>query len=330
METIRFKGGSLSGTYLCRVPGKDPFVRKHVSLTSNREYGFQRWYSQLKRLQRYGILFPGVFPKLITYGREGDRAYFDMEYIPDSMTAHEFVTSTPDRAKIDRFFTALVETMRTIHKVKIDSTLAPMELYIFEEIEQKINACRGNKRFQELVGQGNVIFNGVEAPGLATVLDKFKELALKAYRLSTETFTHGNLTLENILYQPAENRVVFIDPYEENVIDSVLAEYSQLFQSSNSYYEIYNAAIPTISGNSVEIQVQRNEGLDYFNLKLNSFLKEHYSEDDITTIKLLEVSQYARMLPFKMEIDENKMILFYALGSCLFDQALREWTGKHQ
>lgn len=45
MERTRLKGGSLSGTYLMRPPGGTPFVRKDASLTKNREYGFQRWYS---------------------------------------------------------------------------------------------------------------------------------------------------------------------------------------------------------------------------------------------------------------------------------------------
>ena len=47
-----FKGGSLSSTLLMQ-DNKDMFVRKTVSLVENREYGYQRWYSQLKKLQRY-------------------------------------------------------------------------------------------------------------------------------------------------------------------------------------------------------------------------------------------------------------------------------------
>ena len=44
MTKARLKGGSLSGTYLCTPSDGLPFVRKEVSLTANREYGFQRWY----------------------------------------------------------------------------------------------------------------------------------------------------------------------------------------------------------------------------------------------------------------------------------------------
>ena len=47
---------------------------------------------------------------------------------------------------------------------------------------------------------------------------------MKYYVNPSETFTHGNITLENLLYIPDESKFIFIDPYEENIIDSVLAE----------------------------------------------------------------------------------------------------------
>ncbi len=326
MDKVRLKGGSLSGTWLCRPLGAEPFVRKDVSLTVNREYGFQRWYSQLKRLQRYESQFPGVFPKLLTYGREKDLAYFDIEFIPDAITVHEYLTQTTNKAAIDRVLAELIRTMARMHQVELKSTAAPIDLYIHEEIEVRIAACTGNPKFRAFTESGRVVFNGQEVPGLATAVDEFRAISREAYRHTTETFTHGNLTLENILYQPGTGRIIFIDPYEENVIDSVLAEYSQVYQSSNSKYELYNAATPRIEGNRADCVVPPNAGLEYFNERFTEFLNERHDKYDLTMIKLLEVSQYARMLPFKMEIDESKMLFFYALGSHLFHTLKQEWT----
>ncbi len=333
MHKTRLKGGSLSGTYLCQPDRSQPdptdqgsneaFVRKEVSLVHNREYGFQRWYSQLKRMQRFSVLFPGVFPELRTYGMfrddvHGDMAYFDMEFIPNAVTVQEFLMQTADRAAIDRMFEALRGVMAQMHGAAIASTAAPMDLYIYEEIEQKILACQGNARFVAFSQYPEIVFNGETVPGLCSVLDEFKALAKTCYRHTTETFTHGNLTLENILYQPRENRIIFIDPYEENIIDSVLAEYSQVYQSCNSKYELYNAATALVDGNRVTCQIPASPGLDYFNGIFSTFLQQHHDADDLVTIRLLEISQFARMLPFKMAIDPDKMLFFYALGSHLF------------
>ena len=46
------KGGSLSGTFIIRKKNM-LLVRKQVSLKKNREFGFQRWLSQLKKIQYY-------------------------------------------------------------------------------------------------------------------------------------------------------------------------------------------------------------------------------------------------------------------------------------
>lgn len=326
MDKTRLKGGSLSGTWLCRPASGAPFVRKDVSLKHNREYGFQRWYSQLKRLQRYEQQFPGVFPKLLGYGRDGDLAYFDLEYIPESLTVHEFVTTTTDQAAIDRVLAKLIETMHVMHRVELKSTAAPIDLYLHEEVEVRIDACRNNDKFKAFTKSGKVVFNGVEVAGLATVVDELRSISREAYRHTTETFTHGNITLENLLYQPKQNRVIFIDPYEENVIDSVLAEYSQIYQSSNSLYELYNAGTPKIDGNRAELKLPPNEGLAYFNAQFTKWLTGRHDKYDVTMVKLLEVTQYARMLPFKMEIDESKMLFFYALGSWLFDALKKDWS----
>ena len=76
----KFKGGSLSSTSIMEGDDGEFFVRKTVSVLHNREYGFQRWYSQMKRIQRYSVLFPGLFPALLDYGLDKDTAYFDIEY----------------------------------------------------------------------------------------------------------------------------------------------------------------------------------------------------------------------------------------------------------
>lgn len=325
MKKTRLKGGSLSGTYLCERADGSKFVRKEVSLVTNREYGFQRWYSQLKRMQRYEVLFPGHFPRLQTYGRDGDMAFFDMDFIPDTVTVQEFLLDA-NQAQVDAVFVALMAKVETMYATRIPSTAAPIELYIYEEIEQKMLACRGNARFQEIAAYPTVVFNGVEVAGLAAGLPAIVELARATYRDSTETFSHGNLTLENVLYQPASNTITLIDPYEENVIDSALADYSQVLQSCNSRYEIYNARTPELHGNVIGCEIPTYPGLDAFRDKFWSFLRERYTTEDLVVIRLLEVSQFARMLPFKMEIDEPKMVFFYGLGSYLLHQLREDWA----
>lgn len=317
LSKIPLKGGSLSGTYLI-IDNESKYVRKEASLSKNREYGFQRWYSQLKRLQRYSIMFPGVFPKVLKYGQDEDFAYFDIEYMENYVTAYDFLISTNDNEKVSKFLDSLIKTMDKMHGTQIKSNTETIYLYVREEVEQKLLDCNSNENFNNFLKYDEIIFNNEKVPSFAKQLDRYKKM-FDVYANPFETFTHGNLTLENILYSPEEDKVVFIDPYEENIIDSALGDYSQVLQSCNAKYEIYNSRKETVINNKITINTTSYSGLDYFNEIFNKFLKQRCNEDQYTIVKLLEISQFLRMLPFKMVINENKMFLFYGLASKLFN-----------
>ena len=78
MKITRLKGGSLSSTSLMEN-GDDKFIRKYINTKSDREYGYVRWYSQLKKLQRFAGT--GLYPKILKVGTTDGGAYFDIEYL---------------------------------------------------------------------------------------------------------------------------------------------------------------------------------------------------------------------------------------------------------
>ena len=65
------KGGSLSKTY--RLPQYD-IVGKEVKIYKEREYGFMRWYSQTKKMQRLSALHPDLFPKILSVHADDEKA----------------------------------------------------------------------------------------------------------------------------------------------------------------------------------------------------------------------------------------------------------------
>lgn len=307
----KLKGGSLSGTYMMSNEGGVAFIRKECRADKNREYGYQRWYSQLKRLQRYNQLFPSLFPQLKGYGIEGTIAYYDMEII-DGITSYEFIKNEKDKSKIEIFFRQLAWAMQELHKVELPSKPSIATLYFKEEVEQKLYDCQTNIKFWSFLKHKYIYFNGEKIPSLVYNLRKFSELFERTYKETSENFSHGNMTLENILYNPKTNRVVFIDPYEENIIDSSLADYSQIMQSCNSKYEMLNELENVIiNDNNIEAQIVANEGMEDF----NKLFIDYITSEKMPVVRLLEISQFVRMLPFKMNVDEKKMFLFYGLAS---------------
>jgi len=316
-EIKRFTGGSLSETGLYVDDGFS-FVRKKVNLKRNREYGFNRWYSQLKKTLRFHHLYPNVFPYVFRYGRDDGYAFFDMSFYEGMVDAHSFIVGTRDYGLIDQFFNVLVKQMEALYRNHFESKPGVIGLYLFEEVEKKLLDAQKNVSVKGFMEYDTVVFNGVEVPGFVSVLGEYEKVFKKYYKEDVESFTHGNITLENLLYDPGDGRLLFIDLYDENIIDSPLCEYSQLLQSSSSKYELYNKSGFDIVSNCVTCSVDEYPGLEYFNYKLVDYLRHRFTSDQIFCIRLFEISQFIRMLPFKACCDADKAIFFYCYASYLY------------
>lgn len=308
------KGGSLAGTYLVDS-SEGQFVRKEISLDSDREYGFQRWYSQLKRLQRYDTLFPDLFPKVIRFGSNGKQGYFDIEYFPDAINCFDYLKNFSSESKEIRIFDLIIEGMKILHSIKIKSCSDAINLYHREEVTQKLEDCWGNTEFFNYANSSSVVFEGHEVPSLISMLPEYEDFGATNYKKLShveESYTHGNITLENILYCPNTDRIVFVDPYEENIIDNKYNEYSQLLQSCSSYYEVYNES-DFDSNEKIIIP----EGIKIFKIQFENFLDKNLSPKELKVVKYFEASQFIRMLPFKVKVNPAKAFFFYNLASYL-------------
>ena len=84
------KGGSLSKTILIKKNNKK-FIRKLIDIEKNREFGFYRWLSQLKKIQRLNNVFPRLFPKVLRSGLINKSYFFDIEYFSRSKNCYEYL-----------------------------------------------------------------------------------------------------------------------------------------------------------------------------------------------------------------------------------------------
>jgi hypothetical protein len=133
------------------------------------------------------------------------------------------------------------------------------------------------------------------------------------------------VTLENILYVPSDGRVVFIDPYEENVVDCREAEYSQVLQCSNQLYGYINDREVTVQDNVVAFEGQIPPAYRCFNDLFLAELKQRLPAERRLLVRLLEASQFTRMLPFKVLAGHvDKAMYFYGVASRLVQSIQKE------
>ena len=319
MKTILLKGGSLSSTYHCTTIGEE-FIRKSIDRSVNREYGYVRWYSQLKKLQRYNTQYPNLFPKILRSGVHNDQPYFDLEYLDGFQDIKTILTEKNlTEYQIADMSEAVWKAFYQLHSIKHKSNLYTGGLYFKEEIEQKLNDALKLDSFKQFYDAGTYSLNGEIVHGMSNYLHELENF-FDELRLEEEENIHGNPTLENIMYSVKENRVVFIDVYEESVLDTKYLDYAQVLQCSRSHYGYINDMGVSVTGTDIINPNPSVKAFDIFNQHFTSKLPENKKQ----LIDILEATQFIRMLPFKLLAgDTDKAKYFYVHACKLFSEALQ-------
>lgn len=323
------KGGSLGRTELIQMDDGDLRVRKSISSTKNREYGEVRWHSQLKRLQRYDSLVPGIFPKVLQLGTTDDTYFFDIEYFEGFCNLKTyFCDFIPNSEQIQLIALRVIESATQLHSHSIfDSYQGSLEVYLQEEVLQKLSDACDDFEFRNFSNYSTINLNGVNFPSLYSQIPWLREFVAKI-EIDSECFTHGNLTLENILIHPESLEIRLIDPYDENIVDCREADFSQILQCSSSHYGVMSAYEPMVNGNSVVLKYEAPTPLVQFNAIILENLHSPKLNLNVLLLDFLHFSQFVRMLPFKVQSgDINKAKLFYAL-SCKLIHEMRIYYGN--
>ena len=222
------KGGSLSKTFIKQSDGANPaVVRKQVSLEHDREYGYVRWYSQMKKMERLGTLIPYMFPKILGVGVSNNCAWYDMTYLHTYQTVRDSLTSKVLAGKINKSLWSRFDFLHSFSReYNLPGKTNSMKLYFIEEVMFKIKEAMSYPEFEQFFIDGPFKYGNEEVPGINHYLDRLNEYFSTAPN-PPSNIIHGNPTLENIMYSRTDlNKIVFIDLYEESVIDTKFLDYA--------------------------------------------------------------------------------------------------------
>lgn len=308
----KLKGGSLSSTFLLKEKNRR-IIRKEVLLTKNREYGFVRWYSQLKKIQKYNSFFPELYPKVLNVSYLKDKAYFDLEFCKTFTDIKTIFTKKELKpTQIKKINNALCKSFKIMHKYKFTAIKGLPLLYYKEEVLQKIFDAKKHKEFLNFYNINKFEYNGKTIYGINSYLPELKEF-FNNLSLQHEEWIHGNPTLENTLYSFIEDRIIFVDPYEESIIDSRFLDYSQVMQCSNSGYGYINDRKISINRNAVSNNLALPLNFSNFN---NLFKEQMLEKKTKNIVKIFEATQFIRMLPFKCNVGKYQKAKFFYVHAC--------------
>jgi serine/threonine protein kinase len=308
----KLKGGSLNSTVLYE-DNRGLFVRKLISIQADREYGYVRWYSQLKKLQRFSQLIPQHVPQVLDAGVCEQGAYFDIEYIDAKDVKTLFKDNLLDATQTEQMHNQLWQAFDKLHQHTYKPNLSSLRLYFQEEVLQKINDARRFPEFEAFYQLDKYVHWGETVEGIKNKLDYVSKLFDQD--IVTEGYVHGNPTLENILYSEKEG-IVFIDLYEEGIVDSKFMDYSQVLQCSSSYYGMLNDGVIGVEGSTTHFDAKFPKNLLYFDQLFNEELDRRCTEQEYLLVRLFEATQFFRMLPFKCHSGNIEAAKFFYSHAC--------------
>lgn len=322
-----FKGGSLSRTELIECDG-ELFVRKSCSLLHDREYGLSRLFSQKTRMSMLQQHHPDLFPKVLRVGSFSDEAFVDYEYLGSHVPLVDFLTQkSHSSAVVERLFTNIMDAFCRVHDVNSGTIVGrdALELYFNEELLGKCDALVD--RFDCLKGQ-KFLFNGKEVfkPNAHVIKGWISNLCINKLEL-TETLGHGNLTLENMLVNPESLELALIDCYEENFFGSKYNDFSQILQCSQYHYSLLVNEKAEISAKGCVFESAEQASLKKLQKHIVGWRESLFNSDERLLVDLFLVSQFTRMLPFKIAANNlNHALGFYAISCEIYTGMLEKYN----
>lgn len=299
------KGGSLSKTEVY-TDGRNKWVRKSILINDNREYGLVRWQSQLRKLQLLGNQLPENVISVYNAGIKGEYYFFDIPFLPNSHNLYEALQNGVDSRLIAK---KLAKLIKVLASNKLNSIKGSISLYIYEEVKrpmllalEAISDNVNNLSFDE----ANILKNRIKKS--LNILENliFRYRNLEVY----ECLTHGNLTLENAIWDYETENILLIDPYAETYCETILGDVSQIYQSSVSGYEAISNYILDQDYSVTDYPYnQITKILENFSI----YLKEQISNEqwyDEQLLLILRASQFTRMFPFKLVNNPRSGFLF--------------------
>ena len=182
---------------------------------------------------------------------------------------------------------------------------------------KNISRIEENHRWSELLRYDEVVINGRRVKGFLHLKEAMRKDKLREiFSVDTISPIHGDVTVENIIALPqgsSKEGYYLIDPNTGNILDSRFIDYSKLLQSLHGGYEfLMRTEGCSISGNSIRFMSGISRAYRDLYGEYGKYLKESFSEEQIRSIYYHEIADWLRLMPYKMEHDENKAAVFLA------------------
>ncbi|MEO9528083.1 phosphotransferase [Roseibium sp.] len=165
--------------------------------------GVKSWHS----------IYPGLAPKILSYQKRNQSAALLIEHLP-GLTFEHIVLNETDAMR-DTALTRLSATLKDIWKQT--RTQEPAEAASMQQLARRLGEVR---RVHPEFRDRKVRFSGEVLPSLDRLIEEaaVREAAVPA---PFSVYIHGDFNVDNIIFDPGEDRIHFIDLHRSRYMDYV-------------------------------------------------------------------------------------------------------------
>lgn len=321
-----YSAGSNASTMLC-MHNNEQFFRKYAF-----ESDSDKLFQQIKWLQRYKDLIP--LPEIIRYDKQSSYCFYDMPYHNNSVGLFEYSHSMPKENAwhfIQETLECLESTLYKINLRKADQDT--IEKYIESKVNKNIEKIMSAKYIKNLMEYENVYINGQSFKNLKYYLQYLNAHNLyEIFKGDLYSEIHGDLTIENIICTRdihGKDGFYIIDPNTGNVHDSPNLDYAKLLQSLHGGYEFLMATQNIeVNKNRINFIFTKSETYNYLYNMLDNYMKDNFSKQRVRSIYYHEIIHWLRLMPYKIEKDGRRSLIFYAGMLIVMSDVVRRFEGE--
>lgn len=317
-----FSAGSNATTILC-MDENHTFYRK---------YAFEKDGDKLyEQVQWLDVQEDIPLPVVLKVQRGEGLCSYDMEYHATAVGLFHYIHSiSPDKSWsiLERALDDLAEHLHSKHVRPANSETTKQ--YIKEKVYKNVKIIKNAKEIAPLLEYDVLLINGKKYHNLKQLerwLDE--DFLYRVFREDWYADIHGDLTVENIICweDNEENPYYLIDPNTSNLHESPALDYAKLLQSLHGGYE-FMIKTDRVFTEKNRIQFLFTQSHNYSEVfqRYRCYLESRFTSEQIRSIFFHEIVHWLRLMPYKIEKNGKRAILFYAGLIMVFNDVV-SWYG---
>lgn len=204
--------------------------------------------------------------------------------------------------------------------------------YITNKVDKNVKKIMSAKYIKNLMEYQEIYINGRAFKNFKYYLRFLsREHLCDIFKNDRYSEIHGDLTIENIICTRdihGKDNFYIIDPNTGNVHDSPNLDYAKMLQSIHGGYEFLMATHNVdVRKNRINFTFTKSETYNWLHNQLDTYMGENFSQERIRSIYYHEVIHWLRLMPYKIEKNGKRALLFYAGMLMVMDDVINRFEG---